>query len=262
MDTLKMYRLLGITGAMLLVIVFLALTGAGSSATSARGPILTADQATVYTDDGVSQPPSGAAGPRGGGNCLFYDNFNGSAANWVSHSGTWTLDPNGWWTSPGIAGAWVSTSRIGDYGNLDFTTALWRDGCKSCANDVFIRGTPDPLTAGNVWNSYYAFRYGLTGLYSVSKRVSGGIDTALTGWTSSSAINNSSWNVLRVRANGPDLAFFINGIMVWSGTDSSLTSGRVGFGMYSDNTSGSRFYADYANLCLPSYALNLPVLMR
>ena len=53
---------------------------------------------------------------------------------------------------------------------------------------------------------------------------------------------------MRVVASGSSLTFYINGTPVWSGSDSSLTSGRVGLGFYADATSGNQLWADYATL--------------
>jgi hypothetical protein len=87
------------------------------------------------------------------------------------------------------------------------------------------------------------------GQYSVWKSV-GGTLTPLQSWTNTSAIHTgNAWNELRVYANGSNFRFFINGTQVWSGSDSSLSSGRVGLGMYKSSTSSSDgFYVDWATL--------------
>jgi hypothetical protein len=55
----------------------------------------------------------------------------------------------------------------------------------------------------------------------------------LIDWKLNDAINKGvEWNVLEVNAEGNQLSFTINGSIVWQGTDSSHSSGRVGFGMY------------------------------
>jgi hypothetical protein len=65
-----------------------------------------------------------------------------------------------------------------------------------------------------------------------------GVSTNLQPWTDSSAIvQGFAWNTLRVIASGGQLRFYINGTLVWSGTDSSLSYGRVGFGMFPSSTS-------------------------
>jgi hypothetical protein len=56
----------------------------------------------------------------------------------------------------------------------------------------------------------------------------------------------AAWNTLTVVASGSSLSFYINNTLVWSGTDTELTSGRVGIGMYSDSSAGNVLYVNYA----------------
>ena len=80
---------------------------------------------------------------------------------------------------------------------------------------------------------------------------------AVVPWTPSPTINQGeAWNTLRVEARGTSLSFYINGTLLWSGTDSSLSSGRVGLAMYRDSSStGNEFRVDWAYLCtLPLFA--------
>ena len=78
--------------------------------------------------------------------------------------------------------------------------------------------------------------YSANGGFRIYKIVDGSV-TILQDWTPSPAIKTGpAWNVLWVAAVGPDLYYYINGALVWTGSDSSLTSGRVGVGMY---TTGS-----------------------
>jgi hypothetical protein len=108
-----------------------------------------------------------------------------------------------------------------------------RTGSTTNANRIMIHGTPDPLLSQYYWNSYYSFQYTADGRYSVYKRVGGGSSVPLQRWTISPAIvTGANWNTLRVVASGGQLRFYINGSLVWSGTDYSLSYGRVGFGMY------------------------------
>jgi hypothetical protein len=178
----------------------------------------------------------------------FNSQFSGSATGWQSHSGIWTVDSN-YYSTTGLANAVSSASYTADFTNFDYQARLWRNGCDTCANHIVIRGTPTPLDGINWWNRSYVFQYTRNGSYSVWKTVAGSY-TPLQGWTSISAINQgSAWNTLRVVANGSNFYFYINGTLVWSGTDSSLTSGRVGIGMYRSSTSsGDQLWVDWATL--------------
>jgi hypothetical protein len=69
-------------------------------------------------------------------------------------------------------------------------------------------------------------------------------------WTTTSTINTgNAWNLIRAVASGSSLKFYINGTLVWTGSDSSLSTGKVGVGFYAKNggtsTSGDRLWVDY-----------------
>lgn len=178
----------------------------------------------------------------------FNSQFDTDAAGWESHSGTWWVQEGGWYTTQGIPSNGVSASHVSDFSNVDYQVKLWRNGSQSSSNRIMIRGTPLPLFGTNSWYKAYAFQYTANGSYSVWK-YDNGITTPIQNWASSSYINQGgAWNVLRVVANGANLSFYINGSLVWSGTDSSFSSGRAGIGMYSDGTSGDQLWVDWAVL--------------
>jgi len=125
-----------------------------------------------------------------------------------------------------------------------------RVGCDTCTNNIKIRGTPYPLGSGNRGYSEYKSQYTRNGAYSIFKKISGGEVVTLQGWIATPYINQgSAWNTLRVVANGSNLYFYINSNLVWSGSDTSLTYGRVGIGMfYSADTTGNQLWVDWATL--------------
>ena len=183
------------------------------------------------------------------GACPINAQFNGSADNWVSHSGTWYYDSNYLYTY-GLEGYWSSASyAAAKFADFDYQARLRRIGCASCANYIVFRGTPDPLTAANNWYHEYKLQYSADGYYSIWRRLAGGSATALVNWTYTSAIvPGDAWNTLRVVADGPRLTFYINGVYLWSGVDASLPNGRIGMGMY-DGGSGNELDVDWATLC-------------
>jgi Zn-dependent metalloprotease len=173
--------------------------------------------------------------------------FTWSSAGWQVHSGAWNVDGDSFWTQ-GLPYTSSSASYTAPFANFDYRVRLRRTGCSTCANRLMVRGAPEPLQSGNYWYSYYSFQYTNDGDFSVWKRVAGGSSTALQGWTPSAAIaTGGAWNMLRVVANGTNLSFYINGSPVWSGSDSSLASGRVGVGMY-DGGSAHLLDVDWATL--------------
>jgi 3-keto-disaccharide hydrolase len=194
--------------------------------------------------------------------CPMDSSFNGTAPGWVSHSGTWYIGGQYLYTN-GLSGTWSSASYTEDFGNFNYEVRMWRSGCDSCANHITFRGTPYPLTAANNWYNEYKLQYARNGSYSVYKRIAGGTSTALVPWTASAAIaQGDAWNTLRVEANGTSLSFYINGTLLWSGTDSSLSTGRAGVGMYQDSSTGNELRVDWARLCTLPYNICLPLVIR
>jgi len=168
----------------------------------------------------------------------FDSQFNGSSENWESHSGPWTVDSS-YYRTVGDIGTSSSTSYVESFSDFDYQAKLWRGGCNNCANMVVVRGAPLPLTWGNYWARSYLFQYTRNGTYSIWKTVDGSY-TPLQYWTYSPDINRgNSWNTLRVIASGPNLQFYINDTLLWTGFDSELTAGRVGLGMYRDTDSSN-----------------------
>jgi Zn-dependent metalloprotease len=183
----------------------------------------------------------------------FHSAFSGEAPYWEAHSGAWTATPL-FYAVPGLSGNSASASYQQNYSNFTYEVRMRRLGDAYSANRIMVRGTPLPLVGSNYWNSYYSFQYTTVGSFSVFKRVGGASSIVLQDWTASSAILPAdSWNVLKVVVSGSALYFYINGTLVWSGTDTSLASGRVGVGMYSDYTT-DRLDVDWVSLTMSGTA--------
>lgn len=179
----------------------------------------------------------------------FNSQFNGSAAGWYSQGGAWYVGANDLYTE-GEVGLWSSAYYDTQFANFDYQARMIRYGSESSANKLIIRGTPDPLSPTRQWYNEYMFEYTRDGYYSIWKAVAGNPAVALQNWTLSPAINmGEAWNTLRVIAGGNSFFFFINDILVWSGTDDSLASGLEGVGMYRpDPSSGDVLRVDWATL--------------
>jgi hypothetical protein len=182
---------------------------------------------------------------------------------WEYHYGTWYeigAYPSTWLFTEGVAWLWASTSHVGDYTTLDYEVTMWRNGCEWCSNSLTVRGVPTPVTDGD-WYSAYQFQYSRKGYFSVWKGVNG-YWSPMQYWVYTSAIKpGNNWNTLRVLASGPNLYYYINGILVWVGYDTALPSGRVGVVMSrTDGTSsGNGLYISSARLTVPALsAKSLP----
>ena len=193
----------------------------------------------------------------------FDSEFNGDHSGWTIHSGSWIDNSNQWFTTTGVPHGWASTSYAADFSNFQYQATLYRTGCQYCSNGILVRGVPNPLQnkggGPGEWNSGYLFEYDAYGQYSVWLEYAGGY-SALQSWTNSSAINQGgAWNTLRVAANGSNLYFDINGVLVWTGSDSTYSLGRAGITMWSDGTSGDKLWADSAVLNVGSYSSSVQV---
>jgi M6 family metalloprotease-like protein len=184
----------------------------------------------------------------------FDSQFNGSKTYWVNPTG----DPTAWFVNSTylytagalnkITSEMYSQSGNENFGTQTFTAKLVRYGCDGCASGLLVRGTPGTLNGYLEWANAYYFMYARNGSYSVMKTV-GGTETVLKTWTGSPQINQgTAWNILQVRASGSTLRFYINGCLVWTGTDTSFATGHAGIFMYYDSGSGNTLYVDYATL--------------
>jgi hypothetical protein len=182
----------------------------------------------------------------------FDSQFSGSAPGWQPAAGTWWIDGGQWYTSDGLASAWASSSYAAALEDLDYEVELWRLGCDDCPHGVLVRGSPAPLGSAYRWNSGYGFYIRRDGYYAVF-RYDGGVSTALQNYAFSPAIaQGSNWNRLRVVASGSSLAFHVNGVPVWSGSDGLYPTGRVGLSLYRGVTSaGDQLWVDSAMLSPP-----------
>jgi hypothetical protein len=187
----------------------------------------------------------------------FNSQFNGSAAGWQPHAGSWQIESDLLYATEGVPGAWASTSYSSTYHELDYQARVWRQGCSTCAHGLLVRGSPEPLRALGAWDSGYGFYIARDGYYAIYS-YSGGSSTELQPWTSSTAIHQGDiWNELRVVANGSRLAFYINGGLVWIGNNAAHASGRVGLAMARDpSSSGNKLWVDWATLVPEAPALD------
>jgi Zn-dependent metalloprotease len=177
----------------------------------------------------------------------FHSPFSGYASNWQAHSGIWTATPL-YYSTTGLSGTSASASYPQNFDTFFYTVRLKRIGCQSCSNRIIIRGTPTPLTLTNHWDDAIEFQYNANGSFYIWKWHNGS-DTTLQGWTASPAIKTGdAWNVLSVLAWGSDLYFYINGALVWIGSDSDLASGRGGVGMYTSGGEWDRLDVDWVSL--------------
>jgi hypothetical protein len=216
--------------------LFLGSQSASSAATAGSLPTngSTVFASLYYLSGGVWSVRPGsftASGAVAGFSVDF--NTPGHPAGWEAHAGDWLVDATGAEVSYGLSGSGASMSYNSVYNTLDYTVVMKRDAvANDSANRLWVRGVPTPFASTNWWQHAYAFQYTSNGSFSVFKNVDGNA-TVVQNWTASAAIvQGANWNTLRVKASGGTFSFYINGTLVWTGADPSLTAGRVGYGFF------------------------------
>jgi M6 family metalloprotease-like protein len=182
--------------------------------------------------------------------CNINATFASNSLGWAQNSDTWTVG-TGYYYTPGTASSAYATSTYtpsASCSNLDVTAKQWRNtanaGNMANANALLIRASGS-VSADGLNANYYAFQWTRDGRYSVWKRVAG-VSAAVKGWTATTAVNASGWNTIRAVAVGSSLKYYLNGTLVWSGSDTSLSTGSVGVREYkADTTTPLGFWVDF-----------------
>ncbi len=170
----------------------------------------------------------------------FDSQFNGDAAGWSAFGGTWQVNDHFYFGTSGPKFD-VSAVHTSLYPDFDYSAQMIRYGCSSCANRLYVRGTPNPMVPGGDWTAYYSFQYNNNGYFSVWKRVRGVVKPE-KNWTASDAINHGeAMNTLRVVASGTEFQYYINNVLVWDGKITGNDTGQVGLGFYNGATADTMF---------------------
>ena len=158
-----------------------------------------------------------------------------------------------WYYTQGVPGAFSSAYYdLGEYTNLDYQVTLWRFGCASCSHGIDVRGVPGSPDGG--WLNAYQFQINRNGYLSVWRGMNDQW-VALQNWVYSPAIRTGdNWNTLRVLALNSTLYYYINNTLVWSGSDATLTKGKVGAFIARTNstTPSDAFFLATAKLTVPA----------
>lgn len=183
----------------------------------------------------------------------FHNDFNESSYPWTPISGSWTVSSNHYRAESTTVDNWVTASYSDlSFNNFSYTARVKRAGCTACTNRLIIRGTPNPLGTGNQWYNAYSFHYGSSGIFSVWK-YQNGVGVNIVPWTAHTAIfTGEEWNVVKVIAIGSALQFYINNVLVWSGSDPTFSAGRVGLGLYHLDSPWDIMFVDWAQLSVIS----------
>ena len=156
------------------------------------------------------------------------DNFDNS-----SISASWTTIPS---SSATLITEGNGRLRINSPSTETYLSKMLLDPVLIPTNDYtisidtyWISGTPSSSQYGivvrdNGSNQNYKFKISANGYYSIYMG-----STALVAWTSTTMLNLNGWNNISVRCIGAVFKFYINGSLRQELTDSTYTSGSVGF---------------------------------
>ena len=161
-------------------------------------------------------------------NFHYYFNVPSDLKLWHTVVGSWNLN-NGWYRSAGVHPFSNSVFHQGLYPTFNYIVRMRRINNPNYANMLYVRGIVYPLALNKYWNSAYRFQYTNNGWFSVWKEENG-VFNPVKNWTTTIAINQYGWNLLQVKGKGGNFKFYINGQLVWSGTDTSRGTGKVGIG--------------------------------
>jgi hypothetical protein len=179
----------------------------------------------------------------------FNSSFNGGHAGWSAVNGAWK-QTSAYYTTTGTENQVSSIKHAGSYKNFVFSVRMKRTGsATSDHNSIFVRGDSSSLVPiVKYWDSSYEFWYGMDATWALWRWVGGSATLVHTG-SGSPVLSGSSWNVLKVVMYGSVYAFYINGTLVTVGSDTNLSSGSVGIGMYRASAStNNKLYVDWAKL--------------
>jgi hypothetical protein len=157
----------------------------------------------------------------------YYESFDDGFANgwFVDSFGVWTVN-NGVFSMTGLQPSparlrWSYYNQVFDDFAFDVSVKQTQ-GIQTNAAGIIFRSS---VTI----SSRYEFLISVAGAYMINKHL-GGASTPLVPWTASNRIlkGYNLWNRLRVVCLGQTMQFYINGGLVDTVNDSSLSSGRAG----------------------------------
>lgn len=189
------------------------------------------------------------------GACAINDQFSGSSSvNWGQNSGVWTESGGYWSTGTELNNALYTSAYNGSTncnGDIDVTVKMKRDSSTTTTSNSLVLRASGALSDEGYPTAYY-FQYISVGQYSVYKVINGE-DVAIQPWTASNAIiQGSAFNKLRVVLNASSMMFYINDALVWTGSDTAITTGKLAVAMFDLSGAGDKLWVDYVTAVAPT----------
>ncbi len=157
----------------------------------------------------------------------YVENFSsGTAAGWQPDDPAWWSVVSNAYVAQGDGTNFMTALYLGQsWADLSTEISYARSGGVAAGGGLALRASDD-FDAYGGRGSAYVFQIAGTSNYMVWKQVDGEFGL-LQSWTASPAVRPAG-NYLVAGANGSALRFYINGELVWQGTDTALTNGRIG----------------------------------
>jgi len=164
----------------------------------------------------------------------FVEDFDDNVAdNWIDDGGHWTVGNGVYFLDCPSYAYWHSYYDPFDYSNFDYSADLRMVDTLN-TSDTYDRGIYFRSQGGLEDDCYY-WIVDNGGNYSLRTYV-GGSYTDISGTMSSFVTGVDNWNTLMVTAVNDQLDCYVNGVLDFSHTDTSWSTGKVGvFGQGSGN---------------------------
>lgn len=233
-------------GAFVCVVGLVSLFAIGSSSNKPTAqpnvPLVTS------TSDATPAPPSTETVPTPAASVLFDDDFQSQQAS----------EDKGWSFNPGdyVDYAWSVGKMTVSVKKKNWLGLNWPDGdyddfgaeieAQPTTSDYTEYGIVFRVSGSSDARSYYIFGATTKGKYYLQKKIDGTwADTDPVSATSSQYLKaGQTKNVLRVLARGDQILLYINGFLVKTVTDDSMSSGSVGiFAGTGDNDSAAAAFS-------------------
>lgn len=190
----------------------------------------------------------------------YEENFNdGQAQGWIKdESAAWTVTSN-WYRAYKSMPTSATELMFSFYGGKVFKDGqldvdMYHPKAKELAQYVYLRATKNFDYRVGATNSGSAIGFGIDMAnssgpsFGVWKYINGS-PQVVKNWTASSHIKKEGINHVTVRAIGSKYTFSINGQQVFSGTDTSFSSGYIGLGGWTSSTHKETHWFDNVKFC-------------
>lgn len=179
----------------------------------------------------------------------FTSDFNGSFDGWARKSGgNWSSAASVIYTE-GLVHHYTTLYRQeSQFSDFDMSARVMRTNNETAWNFLFIRMGNSVKASDSSWYPGYRLGYSNNGWCAVERLNADGTTTPILNAGNCPSVKKNDLNILRIRAVGSLLKFFINGTLLKTCTDTSRNRGWLGVGAYKSYEEGSFFQVDWVKV--------------